>query len=110
VRVVGLTMASGNTTTGRVSYAPVGNTAGGSLRVWISTSADGSRVSSGCSKVGSAEGSLRIGGSGCQLSAGRKYYLNLALCTSSSSDLYCKSSGAKTSRGDATIKVFSKYD
>ena len=113
VAVVGLSMSSGSSpSSGGVVFAQAGNISGVALRAWISSAPDGPRVSA-CSYVGYAEGVLNFsinGNSGCNLSAGSNYYFNMALCTSSGSDLYCNQSGALAAPTGGIISVTSNYN
>jgi hypothetical protein len=114
VTTLGLSMASGNSpSAGALVFAQASNIQGVALRAWISTAPDGPRVSSACSYVGYPESDLRFsinGTAACNLSAGSSYYFNLALCASSSSDLYCNESGALAGAVDAILVVDSSYN
>ena len=112
VTVVGLTMKSGDSpSSGSVDFAQASNISGVSLRAWISTAPDGSPVGN-CHYSGYAEGVLRfsIGGTNaCNLSAGAKYYFNMALCSSTANDLQCNQSGALAAAKGGVISVSSGY-
>jgi hypothetical protein len=113
VKVVGLSLAGDGPPDGRITFGPVGSIIGVNLRAWISTTPDGNRISSSCSYKGYVEGSMRFSTDGarpCNLSAGGDYFLNLALCKSSSEDIYCNKSGALTTEADARVTMQSKYN
>ena len=114
VTAVGLSMSSGNSpSAGSLVFAQASNIQGVALRAWISTAPDGPRIASACSYVGYPESTLRFsinGTSACNLSAGTSYYFNMALCASSSTDLYCNQSGALAGSTDAILVVDSSYN
>jgi hypothetical protein len=102
---------SGDSTTGRVVFAPSGNTGGLALRLWVSSSPDGPMVG-GCGYVGYSEGVLYLSTDGsqpCSLSQGGSYYLNAAMCASVPSDPYCSDPSARTQDTGARIVMMSYY-
>ena len=113
VTVLGLTMGTGNSpSSGTVDFAQGSNVQGVALRAWISATPDGDRVGATCSYSGYPEGNVRftIGEtSSCSLSAGGTYYFNMALCSSTPSDLYCKQSGAQAATAGGIMKVSASY-
>ena len=115
VVVAGMTMSSEKEpTSGRISFGPTANQPeGGDLRLWVSKEPDGERISEACSYVGYAESALRFdmdGAQGCSLERGGPYYLNMALCNADYDDWDCRSVGALTAEGDATLVFEAKYD
>ena len=96
---------------GTVDFAQASNVSGVALRAWISTAPDGDRVGT-CNWNDYPEGNVRftIGGTAsCNLSPGGTYYFNMALCSSTASDLYCKQSGAKAAPTGGVIGVSASY-
>lgn len=118
VPVLGMTMSVNGPSVGRISFGPTALWPASpiDLRLWISETPDGQRVSSDCSYSGFAEATLRVSTDGselCNLADGVAYYLNLALCTVDDDDYYtdwnCTSVGAQTADSDARLAIQSSW-
>ena len=114
VQVLGMTMAADGPWVGRLAFGPTALWPGSpiDLRLWISETPDGERVSSDCSYRGYAEATLRIstnGSEACDVTDGGTYYVNVALCTVSDDAYYtdwnCTSAGAQTAASDARLVI-----
>ena len=115
VVVAGMTMsAEKEPASGRLSFGPTANQPeGADLRLWISKEPDGGRILEACSYTGYAESALRYSTDGsqrCNLELGGAYYVNMALCNADLDDWDCRSVGALTAEGDATLVFEAKYN
>ena len=114
VSVIGLTMTSDEAQAGRINFGPVGGNWQSNLRLWISETPDGDRVSEACSFIGYPEGALWFSlddSSDCQLNAG-KYFVNMAACVQNAvfqRDWNCSLEGTVTDVNDNTLVLQGKY-
>ena len=113
VAVIGLTITSDDAQLGRISFGQISSWQS-SLRLWISETPDGDRVSEACSYNGYPEGSLRFSvddSRECRLSAG-KYLVNMAACVQSAvfqRDWNCSLEGTMTDVNDNVLLIESRY-
>ena len=98
-------------TSGQIVFAPVGSIGGVGLRWWVSSSPDGSAIG-GCGYVGYVEAAIGVSTDGsktCNLSPGGSYYINTAICASTSSDANCSSPSATTPDRPLTLVMRGSY-
>jgi hypothetical protein len=105
-----LDMTMSNTVEGRINFGVTANQIyQASLRLWFSEYPDGDRLSGQCSYIGYPEASIGLSKTGCQLSEGGRYYINIAACSSGPEDYKCIDPGARTADEAGRIVVEAKY-
>ena len=113
VAVIGLTITSDDAQLGQITFGIVKDWQS-TLRLWISETPDGDRVSEACSYIGYPEGALRFtvdGSRDCNLNAG-KYFVNMAACVQSAvfqRDWNCSLDGTTTDVNDNLLLIEARY-